>query len=259
VSTPALAIWFNPLVWIAASALREERERAADDRVLGAGVRASDYASLLLDVASAAPAPIPCAASFAGERSTHLERRLRSILDPRLPRRPAGRVAATGLALLAVCAVAPLAASRREVAPTPGRAFAASIPQDTYARTEEVADEGVSSTPSGASAQSRRSRSSATTPSPTPTPTPTPHEYHYETEETPAPTASNSTVVAALEEALKDPDEGVRKQAKWALQMIRLREGHQPEPRVRVKVNPRSTATPDPTPSADPVDEEDPQ
>ncbi len=42
--------WFNPLVWKMAGAMEREAEQACDDRVLLAGVEASDYACHLLEV-----------------------------------------------------------------------------------------------------------------------------------------------------------------------------------------------------------------
>ena len=45
--------WFNPLAWIAVHRLRVEQEQACDDCVLRAGVKPSDYASDVLEIATA--------------------------------------------------------------------------------------------------------------------------------------------------------------------------------------------------------------
>ena len=86
--------WFNPLVWLACHRLRQESEQACDDAVLGTGVEAPEYAAHLLDVARAFsltrsrrwlfPAP-------AMARRSHLERRVRAMLNVRVDRRPLAR------------------------------------------------------------------------------------------------------------------------------------------------------------------------
>src|SRR4030095_11446607 len=45
--------WYNPLAWLAVHRLRIEQERACDDYVLRAGVKPSDYASDVLEIATA--------------------------------------------------------------------------------------------------------------------------------------------------------------------------------------------------------------
>jgi TonB family protein len=88
------AYWFNPLLWIACSRLRQESEQACDDEVLTSGVDGPDYATHLVDLArllkaEAAPRlPAPAIA-----RSSSLERRIRAMLDARLTRTPATRLA----------------------------------------------------------------------------------------------------------------------------------------------------------------------
>ncbi|HEX8691373.1 MAG TPA: M56 family metallopeptidase [Longimicrobium sp.] len=95
--------WFHPGAWWAARRMRLEREQACDDRVLQAGARASDYAAHLLEVARAyAPTP---AVALAMARPSHLEGRVRAVLDAERDR--AAVTARTG----AICAGAVLLAA----------------------------------------------------------------------------------------------------------------------------------------------------
>jgi beta-lactamase regulating signal transducer with metallopeptidase domain len=72
--------WFNPLVWLAARLMRRERERACDDLVLGTGLRPSEYAGHLLEIARHF-ARAPHAAAIPIARQSGLESRLRFIVD----------------------------------------------------------------------------------------------------------------------------------------------------------------------------------
>jgi beta-lactamase regulating signal transducer with metallopeptidase domain len=47
----SIIYWFNPLVWFSLKRLYIDRESASDDYVLGAGIKASEYAGYLLDMA----------------------------------------------------------------------------------------------------------------------------------------------------------------------------------------------------------------
>ncbi|MEZ5980336.1 MAG: M56 family metallopeptidase [Planctomycetota bacterium] len=92
--------WFDPLAWLAERRMRLESERACDDAVLAHGDSSTDYASTLLDIARGlratdASTP-PSTAAIALVRGSHLEERMRSILDPDRRR---GSVGSTGLAL----------------------------------------------------------------------------------------------------------------------------------------------------------------
>ncbi|PYT32976.1 MAG: hypothetical protein DMG58_09005 [Acidobacteria bacterium] len=104
--------WFNPLVWLAIRRLRIERERACDDLVLSAGNKASDYAAHLLALARPLESGALASASVAMASSSHLETRLRSILNPQLDRRALTRVAGVTALVIAACLVLPLAAMR---------------------------------------------------------------------------------------------------------------------------------------------------
>lgn len=85
--------WFNPLVWIACGRLRRESEQACDDAVLNRGVDGSEYATHLVGIARElhhrrtwVPAP-------AIVRTSHLERRVRAMLDTHVNRRPISHLA----------------------------------------------------------------------------------------------------------------------------------------------------------------------
>jgi beta-lactamase regulating signal transducer with metallopeptidase domain len=135
--------WCNPLVWICARRLRVEREIAADDAVLAAGVRPSRYAEELVAVATSVVTP--SAALAMAERST-LEARVTSILAARLPRAPlAARgtiafvVAGAALATAAACTSPQLSAPQR--GPQPGVAPRAGTTTD--AAIQRAADEEI--------------------------------------------------------------------------------------------------------------------
>jgi beta-lactamase regulating signal transducer with metallopeptidase domain len=104
--------WFNPLVWIAAWRLRVERELACDDHVLEAGAKASDYASHLVGIASSFGAANCGSPVAVGMACSHLESRVRSILDPNARRRGVNGLKVALAAVIAVVLTLPLAMLR---------------------------------------------------------------------------------------------------------------------------------------------------
>jgi len=85
--------WFNPLVWVVCSRLRQESEQASDDAVLNQGMTGSEYAGHLLDLARALTRSkdriwLPAAAVA---RPSSLERRIRAMLNARTSRTPTSR------------------------------------------------------------------------------------------------------------------------------------------------------------------------
>ncbi|HET7459172.1 MAG TPA: M56 family metallopeptidase, partial [Gemmatimonadaceae bacterium] len=105
--------WFNPLLWMAISRMRAERERACDDRVIAAGTRASLYADDLLTIVRTLEQRTgPAFAALAMARRSELEGRLLAILDPSVRRERVGRRGALAVATTALALVLPLSALR---------------------------------------------------------------------------------------------------------------------------------------------------
>ncbi|MBI1328390.1 MAG: hypothetical protein GC166_00650 [Alphaproteobacteria bacterium] len=127
--------WPNPLVWLAARALSREAEVAADDAVIGAGVRPSDYAGALVAIAAqfresrlASASLVPMA------RRSSLEARVTAILSPDQPRHgvramDAFKIAGLGFVATAALALAcPSLADEAEPMAPPAIATPADVP-----------------------------------------------------------------------------------------------------------------------------------
>jgi beta-lactamase regulating signal transducer with metallopeptidase domain len=92
--------WWHPLVWLGLGRLRRERENACDDLVLNQDFRATDYADLIVATARQARTLRWQSSALAMASPSHLGERIRTILNPRLNRRPASRATLfTGLFL----------------------------------------------------------------------------------------------------------------------------------------------------------------
>jgi beta-lactamase regulating signal transducer with metallopeptidase domain len=105
--------WPNPLVWLAARALRNEAEIAADDQVIAAGMRPSSYAGELLQLASEFRSRQPALAGmplFMAAPSA-LEARVKSVLAP-----TQSRSGVTSMDVLKIGGVAIMAAAALTVA-----------------------------------------------------------------------------------------------------------------------------------------------
>lgn len=108
-------IWFHPLAWYAWREFLKEREKAADDLVLAAGARPSDYAGHLLDIARSLDSrPAAAWAAVAMARRSQLEGRLLSILEGRARQSAAPRASAVASIAAAVLLCAPIAAVRAQ-------------------------------------------------------------------------------------------------------------------------------------------------
>jgi beta-lactamase regulating signal transducer with metallopeptidase domain len=112
--------WFHPLVWWLAHRARTESEEACDQRVLGSGMPAPDYAESLLEIVRMMNAQRqPASAAMSMAHGPRLESRLRSILEGRR-RGAAGAASVLLCAALVMGAVVPVAAVKvtsKKVAP----------------------------------------------------------------------------------------------------------------------------------------------
>ena len=99
--------WFHPAVWEVARRVRLERELACDARVLGTGIRASDYAEHLVEIMRSATRlrrAIVGAAAVSGPTALH--RRVIAILDFARPAHPASRARYVPVALWVTALIA---------------------------------------------------------------------------------------------------------------------------------------------------------
>lgn len=102
--------WFNPLVWMTMRRLYMEREKACDDYVLAHGVKASGYASHLLDIATKLRRVrwlLPAGVAMA--RRSNLEVRVMSILNNNLRKSIPSKMNSILVGILVLSLVIPLA------------------------------------------------------------------------------------------------------------------------------------------------------
>lgn len=110
------AFWFHPLAWVALRRLRMESEHACDDRVLAAGMIATEYASHLLAVAHGALTRHHGAAeALAMARPSQFESRLVAVLDEQRSHGRISRNIAIVAASLVAIAILPIAFARQTV------------------------------------------------------------------------------------------------------------------------------------------------
>jgi beta-lactamase regulating signal transducer with metallopeptidase domain len=121
------AHWYNPLVWVAARKLRQEREQACDDAVLALGARPTAYADHLLDIVRALGASQGPAAALAMARRSQFEGRMLAILDAAARRGAVSRRLLLGTTAAAALLLVPLAALRAADAGPPAAPLPAPV------------------------------------------------------------------------------------------------------------------------------------
>ncbi len=109
VSIALVLHWFNPLVWMAAARFRIERERDCDNAVLNEGVRPSEYASMLLDIAAdVSGLGRPTWRLSTISQSSNLKNRLLCILNPTIDRTTGNRRCAMKAVALILAVIVPI-------------------------------------------------------------------------------------------------------------------------------------------------------
>jgi beta-lactamase regulating signal transducer with metallopeptidase domain/predicted nucleic acid-binding Zn-ribbon protein len=121
--------WFHPLAWVAARQSTLAREQACDEAVLALGVRPSEYARVLLEIAESLTSPVKTAAALPMVERSLLEKRVMAILDhdvrPSRLRHPFVFAAGAAVLVLSIAAARPIA---RTIPPGPSTPPAASAP-----------------------------------------------------------------------------------------------------------------------------------
>jgi beta-lactamase regulating signal transducer with metallopeptidase domain len=134
------AHWFDPLVWFTRARWQVERELAADEDVLARGVRPSDYAEHLLDVASAVgEREVPAGALAMADRASGLAYRLETIVQKGAPKRPSPRTAGAIVAAASALTLALACAGPRDRAAPQTRTAAAAEPRNATRESRATA------------------------------------------------------------------------------------------------------------------------
>jgi len=112
--------FYNPLVWLANSAVRSAREQAVDETALAClGAQAGEYGNTLIDIAEIAHARPSLSLRLIGvvESKKALARRIEHIINRPLPRSP--RLGTTGALVVIVAALVLLPMARGQTTITP--------------------------------------------------------------------------------------------------------------------------------------------
>lgn len=102
--------WFHPLAWRVARHLALARERACDDRVLGAGSDADRYARQLVRIAESLAGRRPPLPAVAMARPSQLRSRLTALLDTSADRRTVRLQDAALVLIIGLLVLSPLSA-----------------------------------------------------------------------------------------------------------------------------------------------------